>query len=128
MFDHQTSIAVGDALRIIIGIGLALNLGLACTVLGIYFFANRHISRVDSRAAGTLTRYVVSMAASYVTLAIFATAEIQGYYGTVLTYRAPIGFIAMLLGFYGLVNMLLFQDARLDRRDDTVTVEGTPES
>jgi hypothetical protein len=120
-------VAAGDALRIVTVIELAIVAGLAMTVFGLYYVGNKHISKADRTSRGALTRYVVAMAASYVALCGFGIAEIQGFYGSPLTWRTPIGFVASNLGIYALVEMLRFQDARLDRRDKLVHLDGTPE-
>lgn len=122
-----TSIAVADALRIIAVVELGLVAGLACAALGVYFTANVHIRRADANQRGALGRYVVTMAASYALLAAFAIAEIQGFYGTHLTWRTPIGFLASNFGLYAIVNLLAFENARLDLRDKRVHLEGTPD-
>lgn len=121
------SIAAGDAMRIVTVIELAIVGGLAMTVFGLYYVGNKHIGRVDRTNRGALTRYVIAMSASYVALCGFGMAEIQGFYGTPLTWRTPIGFVAANLGIYALVEMLRFQNARLDRRDRMVHLDGTPE-
>jgi drug/metabolite transporter (DMT)-like permease len=121
------SVAAGDAMRIVTVVELAIVAGLAMTVFGLYYVSNKHISKADSTDRGALTRYVVAMALSYVALCTFAIAEIEGFYGTPLTWRTPIGFVAANLGMYALVEMLRFQNMRLDRRDRLVRLDGTPE-
>jgi hypothetical protein len=127
MFSHATSITIADTLRVVSVTELALCAGLAIAALTLYFAGNIHIRRVDPRRAGALVRYVLSMAGSYALLAAFAIAEIQGYYGTVLTWRTPIGFLAANMGVYSLVNLLMFENTRLDVRDERVITEGTPD-
>lgn len=127
LISHDTAVSFGDALRIITVLEFLAVLGLTCAILAIYFIGNRHIRRVDTTHVGALPRYVVSMAISYALLVAFGIAEIQGFYGTVLTYRAPIGFIAANFGLYATVNLLLFENARLDVRDNLIRAGGTPD-
>jgi hypothetical protein len=122
----MNSVALGDAFRLVTIIELAIVGGLASAILGIYLVANRHIARIDAKQHGVLTRHVIAISISYGLLAAFGIVELQGYYGTDLTFRAPIGFIAANFGIYAMIEMLRFQNARLDRRDRIVHVEGTP--
>lgn len=123
LFDR---VAVGDALRVVTIVELAIALGLACAIMGVYVIANAHISKVDRSTRGALTRHVIAVSLSYTILAAFGITELQGYYGSPLTYRAPIGFVAANVGIYAMIEMLRFQNTRLDRRDHIVHVEGTP--
>lgn len=126
MISLVDSTALGDALRIVTILELAVTAGLACAILGVYAIANRHIARVDSERHGALLHHVIAVSISYGLLAIFGIAELQGYYGSRLTYRAPIGFVAANFGIYAMIEMLRFQNTRLDRRDNLVHVDGTP--
>ena len=127
MFSHENSILAGDALRIVTVMELGVVVGLSIVIFTLYFVGNIHIRRADMRRRGTLTQHVLAISISYILLAAFACAEIQGYYGTPLTYRAPIGFVAATFGVYALFNMVSFQNARLDLRDEQlVHMEGAP--
>lgn len=126
IISHEWSIAFADAVRIVTLAELALVAGLACAVLGIYFLGNIHIAKVDPHRGGALTRYVWTMALSYALLATFGVAEIEGYYGSSLTWRTPIGFVAATFGLYAIINLLTFENNRLDRRDNIVHMEGVP--
>jgi uncharacterized membrane-anchored protein len=119
--------ALADAMRIVTVVEIGIAAGLAVAVLSIYVVANLHISKADQTERGTLTRHVIAISASYFLLSAFAVAEIEGYYGTPLTWRTPIGFVASNIGIYAMVEMLRFQNARLDRRDNLVRLDGTPD-
>lgn len=126
-YDHDTLIAFGDAVRLVTILELVAVLGVSCAILGVYLVGNMHIRRADDRERGMLPRYVIAMSISYALLVAFGIAELQGYYGTTLTWRAPIGFLAANFGLYASVNLLLFENARLDLRDHVIHLEGTPE-
>lgn len=123
---HEQSILLADALRVVTVVELGIVAGLSIVVFTLYLAGNVHIRRAEDAAGGHLIQHVLAISASYILLCAFAVAEIQGYYGTPLTYRAPIGFVAATFGVYALVHMVAFQNARLDRRDAIVHVGGTP--
>lgn len=125
--NHDLSVALGDAFRIITVLELFVVLGLSCAILSLYIVGNLHIRRVDPHVQGMLPRYVITMATSYALLVAFGIAEIQGFYGSPLTWRTPIGFLAANFGVYAAVNLLLFENARLDLRDERIHLEGSPE-
>jgi hypothetical protein len=124
---HDLSVAIGDALRVVTIVEALFAGGMAIAVFALYFEGNIHIRRADPRVRGALTRHVMAIAISYFLYTVFACAEIQGYYGTEVTWRTPIGFIAANFGIYALWNMLSFQRSRLDRRDETIHLGGAPE-
>lgn len=120
------STTLADALRVVIVMEVAFIAGMTIVVFSLYLEGNRHIRRVDPTARGVLTKHVMAISASYLLLCVFAVAEIEGYYGTPLTWRTPIGLPAATMGLYALWNMIQFQRSRLDRRDQTVHTDGTP--
>lgn len=124
---HSLSVAIADALRVVTIVEALFAAGMAIAIFSLYFEGNIHIRKVDPKVRGALTRHVMAISLSYLLYAVFACAEIQGYYGTELTLRTPIGFLAANFGIYALWNMLNFQKSRLDRRDETVRLGGTPE-
>lgn len=123
---YDISITVADTLRILVVIELALAFGLSLAILAVYFKNNHVIRKKDAEIQGTLVRHVLAIGTSYLFLAAFAIAEIQGYYGSELTWRIPIGFIASNLGIYALLQMLTFQRSRLDIYNKSVALKGAP--
>jgi hypothetical protein len=100
---HATLVAWGDALRIVVVLELAVTIGLVAVLGERFHRAARHYPpESESRRRA---RVIMAFGAGYAFLALFGIAEIQGYYGTILTWRSPIGFIGANLALYGLLEL-----------------------
>lgn len=110
---HDVLVSFGDACRVVTVVELGFTIGLAVVVSVIYWAQNRRCA--PNTIAAARLRHVVMIGISWVLLAAFGIAEIQGYYGTVLTWRTPVGWLAANLGLYALAEMLAFETP--DHRD-----------
>lgn len=107
---------VVDGIRIVVIAEGAFALGLAVFVIRLYLHANRVSHSLDRPIPGALPYHVFLIASSHSLLLVSQMVLIATRIDEPFTaYGIPIGITAFTISIVGLVDMLKFQQLRVDR-------------
>ena len=105
-----------DTLRLLVLLEGGVALGMAGFVIRLYLHANRIAHNLDRPVPGALPYHVFVIASSHALLIVAQILTVATHLGEhFIVYGVPFAIVAFTLSIIGLVDMLRFQNLRINR-------------